>query len=208
MTSKSKHCFRLERVLSSFHDAVFLTLTTADVVSLAELRARWRKFRHDYLRHVGKVAYVCVFEVHPMGHGFHIHVVFDRGFLPVQVIRKYAHFAGFGRIHIERAFDLVRASQYLVKYLSKSIKHCRDIGVSRVRLINLSRGLLTLAECESCGNVITPVRELIRDRDKFHNFFANVPLWLLFRHVVNFILFGKYYYCGCDYDRLVAFLRL
>lgn len=208
MTSKSKQIFRLERVLSSFKDAVFLTLTTADVVNLADLRQRWRKFRHDYIRHVGKVNYVCVFEVHPKGHGYHVHVVFDRGYLPIQVIRRYSTFAGFGRVHIEKAFDLQRASYYLVKYLSKSIKNSRALGVSRVRLINLSRGLLTLSECVSVGTVVSSIKQVIDNRYRFPDFFRGVPNWLLFRHVFNLVLFDKYYYFGSDYDALISFLRV
>ncbi len=141
---------RVWSVLKTFGKSVFLTLTTPDVVGLPEIRQRWRKFRHDYFRSFPKnkrPRYVMCYEPHPHGHGWHVHVVIERGFLPIGVIRQYSDSAGFGRIHIERVFsDNERMCEYLGKYVCKIEKRVRANGCKRVRLLNVSRGCSRLSD--------------------------------------------------------------
>ena len=194
MVSKWKHSFRADVVVSRFIDAVFITLTTPDRVDLTEIRKRWRIFRHDYFRQIGKASYIQVYEPHPRGHGWHIHLVVDRGFLPVQILRKYAVRAGFGRIHIERVLSSCGAARYLSKYLVKGIKACKALGVLRVLLVNCSRGLTRLSDCVCESDVLDVCKEVVKKASThFKTDFIGVPLHLRFLHVRNWLLFGHYY---------------
>ena len=193
MTSSWKHSFRLQSVLSSWDKAVLITLTTKDVVGLSELRRRWRDFRHDYLRRLDKGAkYISIFERHPKGHGWHVHFCVNRGYLPVGFLRSRTTYYGFGRIQIEKLYNPQGMGLYLAKYLSKSIKRCRAHGVKRVRIVNLSRGLSTLKDLVCESSLFRNIRDVIRSREIYPEL-RSVPLWSLFRHLFNMILFGEYY---------------
>lgn len=192
MTTKCKHRFRLECVLNTFHKAVFLTLTTADVCTLSEIRTRWRSFRHDYFRALGgKAKYVQVYEPHPGGHGWHVHIVVDRGFLPLALIRRFSGRAGFGRIHIERVWSVGRISGYLGKYLSKGLANVKDMGVKRCRLVNLSRGLTRLVDIQIQSALTDKIKACIScDFDEWRG-------WLVvdkYRFVLAYVLFGSYFH--------------
>lgn len=60
------------------------------------------------------------FELHPGGHGLHVHMILDER-IDVNKIRPIAQSIGFGRIHVRRlgATDLEEALKYMTKYLSK-----------------------------------------------------------------------------------------
>lgn len=154
MKSKSIRTARCEDVLDVLMQngkCVFLTLTTPDIVSLFELRKRWRALRHWLIQDVfrgRKVHYVMNFELHPKGHGWHIHAVFNRPIdlkLRLKDIQSY----GFGRIDVR----LVRSkgvSDYLTKHCLKAYRGivAKEIRsnpeLKRIRLVNTSRGLPTL----------------------------------------------------------------
>ena len=88
----------------------FMTLTTVDVVDYFEIRERWRNLRHWFVRRL-KVRYIQNFELHPYGHGWHIHLVVDN-FVPLKkYLRKIQSF-GFGRIDIRRVYTK-EISEYL-----------------------------------------------------------------------------------------------
>lgn len=194
MTSSWKHSFRASAVVSSFECAVFITLTTVDKVDLAEIRKRWRIFRHDYFRRIGKSDYIQVYEPHPRGHGWHIHVIVNRGYLPVEIIRLFCKRAGFGRVHIEKVVNLEGAATYLSKYLVKGVKACKALGVSRVRLVNCSRGLTRLSDCVCSSSVIDFCKTIVKKSSTdFYEDFVGIPLWLRFIHVRNWLLFGDSY---------------
>jgi hypothetical protein len=62
-----------------------------------------------------------VFELHPKGHGLHIHMVTD-AWLNIDIVNALGQRAGFGRINV-KAIPRERAS-YLGKYLSKERPAC------------------------------------------------------------------------------------
>lgn len=148
---------------------MFLTLTTADVVCLVEIRERWRNLRHWLLRTLGKdVQYVMNYELHPgyleksirlrtgeefiihgsgVSHGWHIHAVFS-DFIPLRKhLRKIQSF-GFGRIDVRRV-SREGISDYLTKHALKAYrgltrKERAQYPNMRLRLVNSSRGLPSL----------------------------------------------------------------
>jgi len=140
---RSVRCEDLLKELVKSGSCVFFTLTTPDVVDYEEIRRRWRLLRHDLVRRLGRgVKYVMNYEIHPKGHGWHIHGVFNifvslRRFLPL--IRKY----GFGRVDFRRVTS-VGVAEYLTKHCLKAYRgvkrQCSTCG-RRLRLVNTSRGL-------------------------------------------------------------------
>lgn len=151
MTTNEIRKIRCEEVLSKFmasgRGCVFFTLTTKDVVDLKEIRERWRNLRHWLARRLGYDAkYVMNYEVHPKGHGWHIHSVWNhyidlRRFLP-----KIQSF-GFGRVDV-RKVDSKGVSEYLTKHALKAYAKRVKLegGCARCRLVNASRGLPVLSD--------------------------------------------------------------
>lgn len=144
---------RCQDVLKYFQDnnkgLCFMSLTTPDVVTLDKIRERWRSLRH-YLQELhGKgFKYVMNYELHPGGHGWHVHAVFNqyvnlrRGGLAK--IRSY----GFGSIDVQKVTSLGVAN-YLSKHALKAYRGVRKGVISsggRLRLVNTSRGLPRLSD--------------------------------------------------------------
>lgn len=63
---------------------------------------------------------VRVFELHPKGHGLHVHVV-TNDFIRVEPVRAICKRLGWGRVHVKK-IDGVKAKNYLAKYLTKQQK--------------------------------------------------------------------------------------
>lgn len=126
----------------------FLTLTTKDVVGFVEIRERWRNLRHWFVRRL-KCRYIQNFELHPWGHGWHIHAVIDN-FVPLKKYLKKIQSFGFGRVDVRRVHTK-EISEYLTKHALKAYS-----GISkstfklpegcRLRLVNQSRGLPSLSD--------------------------------------------------------------
>lgn len=139
------------QLMLSPNGCVFFTLTTPDVVSFSEIRQRWASLRHWLLRELrrrsgGAVHYIMNYEVHPGGHGWHIHAVFS-SYIDLRkylcVIRSF----GFGRVNVKRV-DSAGVSEYLTKHALKAYaRRCKsECNVTRSRLVNTSRGLPTLSD--------------------------------------------------------------
>lgn len=60
---------------------------------------------------------VRVFELHPGGHGIHVHAIFTE-YLRVERVRSLAYAAGWGRVHVFRPRK--SWSRYLAKHLRKT----------------------------------------------------------------------------------------
>ena len=129
----------------------FMTLTTPDVVNLDEIRERWRRLRHYLAEREGDgFKYVMNYELHPKGHGWHIHGVFNR-YINLRgdglyQLRRY----GFGMINIKKVSS-VGVSLYLSKHCLKAYRGVRDKMkegdfARRLRLVNTSRGLPRLSD--------------------------------------------------------------
>jgi hypothetical protein len=118
--SKAAFLFSAQGLRPSTHGNLYLwTFTFAEVLDVAEGRRRWSVFlrtirkRKKYVRFRG----LRVFELHPGGHGLHIHVV-TSCYLQVNDVRALWRKCGGGRIHV-LPIKSERAA-YLAKYLRKS----------------------------------------------------------------------------------------
>jgi len=123
----------------------FLTLTVPEHgLPLKVVTARFRSLRNSpFVRDLLKGHdYVCVYEKHPNGHGWHIHIVLNR-FVPIREFRLISERYGFGRIHIELCGSDI--GKYISKYISKTLQDRPD-DCKGLRLINVSRGLLALRD--------------------------------------------------------------
>lgn len=123
----------------------FLTLTVPEHgLPLKVVTARFRAFRNSrFVRYLLKGHdYICVYEKHPNGHGWHIHIVLNR-FVPIRECRAIAQRYGFGRVHIELCGSDI--GKYISKYISKTLQ-ARPDECKGLRLINVSRGLLALRD--------------------------------------------------------------
>lgn len=153
MVSKLIKSVRCEDVLNAFMDGakgcVFFTLTTPDVVDIYEIRKRWRKVRHYLVEKYSGAKYVMNYEIHPGGHGWHIHTVWNR-FIPLRVVFDKLRAFGFGRVDIQRV-NHKGVSDYLTKHALKayrgvSRKEMENNPSFRLRLVNASRGLPVLSD--------------------------------------------------------------
>lgn len=122
LPSKSKAAFLFSAQglpVSSKGHLYLWTFTFAEVLDVAEGRRRWSVFlrtlrkRKKYVRFHG----LRVFELHPGGHGLHIHIV-TSCYLQVNDVRALWRQCGGGRIHVQ-PIPPERAG-YLAKYLSKA----------------------------------------------------------------------------------------
>ena len=149
----------------------FFTLTTPDVVDIHTIRERWRNLRHWLVRYLNNctgplkvqtrdgqkavkripVKYVMNFEIHPRGHGWHVHSIWNR-FIPLNrtyVLDQIKAF-GFGRVDVRRV-TTKGISEYLTKHALKayhgvSRKEMERNPSFRLRLVNASRGLPVLSD--------------------------------------------------------------
>jgi hypothetical protein len=97
------------------------TFTFKELLAVKETRKRWNHLLTLLLREWPSVQGLRVFELHPEGHGLHVHLVTNR-FIDVNHARKLAIRAGWGRIHVRRMPS--EHSGYLAKYLSKERPEC------------------------------------------------------------------------------------
>lgn len=171
MVSSVIRSVRCDDVLNSFMDSsqgcVFFTLTTPDVVGILEIRKRWRNLRHYLVELFGKdVKYVMNYEIHPNGHGWHIHSVWNR-YIPLRTHFAKIQSFGFGRMDV-RKVDTQGVSDYLTKHALKAYRGVsrrqRDKDPSfRLRLVNCSRGLPRLSDYSWRSDHKTKVDQMFRD---------------------------------------------
>lgn len=142
MIRKEKRDFRLcvaiEELLRK--KAYFWTFTTRDVCSFSTVAARWREVRHFLGQHYKPFRYVQNFELHPLGHGWHVHFVSDTFINLKKHYNKIQSF-GFGRINVKVCYSSM-ISGYLVKHAFKPTnRNDKDGSRVRFRHINVSRNL-------------------------------------------------------------------
>lgn len=142
MLKQIKRDFRLGTAIETLirSRAYFWTFTTKDVVSFSEISMRWRCLRHFLGEHYKPFRYVQNFELHPFGHGWHIHLVSDTFINLKKHLVKIQSF-GFGRVHVELVTN-AKISGYLKKHAFKPLRRGdKDDSKIRFRRINLSRNL-------------------------------------------------------------------
>lgn len=111
----------------------FWTFTLPCVLHPKDAAALWRCLCRDLVRAVGFRG-VRVFELHPSGHGLHVHVL-ACGTYSIHRIMRVASRNGWGRIDVRlvRCYDRSRLSSYLSKYLAKQVQYWRGSRISGIR---------------------------------------------------------------------------
>ncbi len=126
MTSSGIACeFSINRLLKGRGYAYLWTFTTADCVPVGVTAGMWSNLARDLRRTLGFVGVRC-FELHPRGHGLHIHFVTYRRH-EVNEVRHLSDLHGFGRINVRRIPAL--AAPYIAKYLQKASRSPELKGV-------------------------------------------------------------------------------
>lgn len=183
MVSRSIREQRCEDVLKFFSEhnrgMAFMTFTTPDVVNLFEIRKRWRSLRHYLQEREGEgFKYVMNYELHPKGHGWHIHAVFNRyvnlrkGGL--EKLRRY----GFRMISVKKV-TTVGVSLYLSKHCLKAYRGVRENLqkgelARRLRLVNTSRGLARLCDYKWTSSYFLQVQDFVKS-PLVKDYFRRVP---------------------------------
>lgn len=100
---------------------------------------------------------VRVFELHPGGHGLHIHVVVE-GRYDVREVRSISKRFGFGRIHVQAVAD----PSYVAKYLNKQNRERKLRGM---RLWQWFGGRNTTMKANKVADVVTtsPTHETFQE---------------------------------------------
>lgn len=99
------------------------TFTFADVVDTKTASRRWNAFSTRIKRLYPNLGGVRVYELHPGGHGLHIHLITD-DFIDVRKMWDKKVGWEFGRPHVEPCLDLSNPEAlagYLAKYVSKAL---------------------------------------------------------------------------------------
>lgn len=134
---RSKTVCRLNvQYLAQFNGAKccsFWTFTLPEVISPIEAAARWRYLSKDLVRHLGFKG-VRVFELHPNGHGLHVHAV-AVGYYPIRDVLQLCKAHGWGRVGVERvhSLDSEKIGLYLGKYLVKCKRLWNGISLKGLR---------------------------------------------------------------------------
>ena len=125
---RSKVAFRwsVQALFALGERPYFWTFTTKEVVSVERARAMWNKlvkslwnYGHDPKTGDRTIFGLRVFELHPGGHGVHVHALLNRR-LHIHAIRRRCQKFGFGWIHVVRVRSeehAVVVGDYLAKYL-------------------------------------------------------------------------------------------
>ena len=120
-------------IAEQFGEMYFWTFTFPVVHDPRDASSLWRDFCRELVRSLGFRG-VRVFELHPGGHGLHIHV-FTPDFQDVNQVRNIAHRFSFGRLHVERwgILDAQQAASYMCKYVCKDINDWKGFHLKGMR---------------------------------------------------------------------------
>jgi hypothetical protein len=121
LISKSKFAFNcsIEDLVPSHSGKLYMwTFTFAQVLDVKEARERWSTFLDLFRRRKRYRGFhgLRVFELHPGGHGLHVHVI-TGNYLHVNDVRALWRSCGGGRIHVLPIAP--NRAGYVGKYLTK-----------------------------------------------------------------------------------------
>lgn len=124
----------------------FFTLTVPEHrLPLRVVADRWRAFSNSrwWRKQKRRGDYIIVYEPHPSGHGWHVHVL-TNFFIPWQELQIMANAVHFGHTDIEAVDN--GCALYVAKYVTKA-DVLRKVQDSRnVRIVNVSRSLLAVRD--------------------------------------------------------------
>lgn len=119
-------CRSMAKGLSSLY---FWTFTLPAELDISEAISLWNYLLTELRRSCDFRRGVRVFELHPGGHGLHVHCLMTRYF-DVHDIRRRCRQCGWGRVHVKRVLGIDSQIDYVGKYLSKM----RPVELKGVRL--------------------------------------------------------------------------
>ena len=124
MSAKSKIAlqYNIELLFGSSETVYFWTFTLPIKLHPKEGAAMWCDLLRELKRSCGFWG-VRVFELHPGGHGLHVHCATGQRF-DVNKVRRICRRFGWGRLHVEvwDNSDCEKAGAYMCKYLGKQLK--------------------------------------------------------------------------------------
>lgn len=192
----------LVRVLYKGGRLRFFTLTVPENdLPLFVVAQRWRMLVNTrWWRNISRNrSYVCVYEPHPCGHGWHIHCL-TNFYIPWMELDLHARSCLFGCSQIEAASS--SCACYVSKYLTKSQVLRRVQDSRHVRIINVSRDLLPLKDVL----VSSPSIDYIRSHwNKLDGFNPMERLLFLYYHWVHSFSFVYLWTPDC-FERMNAAL--
>lgn len=165
--TRTKHAciFSMNRLLKGKQHAFLWTFTFPDTCSFEVGATRWSNLSKDLVRYF-EFRGVRVFELHPGGHGLHIHVVTDR-YYDVHKVLRLAKSHGLGRTNVKRL--PANAVEYVAKYLSKQRRNPVLKGKRLWQCVGCKL-------CRVCDVVaITPMVYLVRLNKKLIQRSASIP---------------------------------
>jgi len=121
--------------VEGFKDPRLWTFTVAQEQDARITAAMWRRLAAELKRSLGFCG-IRVFEMHPGGHGLHVHVVAEKYF-NVRDVRFIAKRMGWGRLHVERIKGVGNSrnvAYYVAKYLSKFRDMRKEHGLKGMRV--------------------------------------------------------------------------
>ena len=97
--TKSKAAFLLASQTLGKQRLYLWTFTFRELLAVKETRKHWNHLLTLLLREWPNLQGLRVFELHPGGHGLHVHLITNQ-FIDVNRARELATQAGWGRIHV------------------------------------------------------------------------------------------------------------
>lgn len=108
----------------------FWTFTLATAIHPYDACKLWKMLCRDLVRKLG-MSGVRVFELHPQGHGLHVHLA-TNNYVRVEHVRQLTEKHGWGRLHVQ-VWEKDTCSGYMGKYLSKQQKYFSGAKLKGVR---------------------------------------------------------------------------
>lgn len=146
MTKSEAACrMSIDRLLEGRKCGYLWTFTFAETLDFRVAADRWCLCRKQLVRELN-FSGVRVYELHPGGHGLHVHVV-TASWYSARAVRRIVKLNGLGRIHAKRISG--RGGLYIAKYLSKDrradglkgfrlwgcIGECKPVKVSSLMVV-------------------------------------------------------------------------
>jgi len=110
--------FAIEELLQGRSRCYLWTLTSSHCEDVRHTAVKWQATQRDLVR-LG-MSGVRVYELHPSGHGLHIHII-TRKYLRVEYVRQVTDSHNWGRINV-KAIPAEKGS-YIAKYLGIERKY-------------------------------------------------------------------------------------
>jgi len=132
MSMKSCHALEcnVKLLFEAGRPVYFWTFTLPQQLHPYDAAALWKPLGRDLVRSVG-LAGVRVFELHPKGHGLHVHLA-TNNYVRVEVVREIVRKHNWGRIHVCK-WDLEECAGYMAKYLTKQRKYYKGQKILGIR---------------------------------------------------------------------------